>query len=267
MGVHRTVDYFYYGECMKNWNDYLDSNGLVVQKGGDGGDSLNRTCSYIFLTMITHPNVLQIMDAQRANAVVYRHLEVSPGRYRRSPHQGMWYSHGDRTSRDQLIPLVIMLGIASRSKLGAVFRDHLKRGLLFAYNTHRNFQYPTLEEHLAKSTPDVKWNYGWKLPDLTGPEFWVLYIRGFRSKVLYPLLYLFDLETVISSILIRFQTDKDDVLNHALILEFARVRMDTLWTKLARLITPRTLLQMRLNTFFGKEQEPPINELYAALPD
>jgi hypothetical protein len=31
---------------MKNWFDYIDDNGLVIQKkslGGDGGDSLNRT--------------------------------------------------------------------------------------------------------------------------------------------------------------------------------------------------------------------------------
>ncbi len=247
---------------MKKWKNYLDENGLVVQRGGDGGDSLNRTSVVRFLAQI-----LGDMDLMDKVGAVAR-LSNAYGKYRRSNHEGKWYSEYDRTSRDQLTPVLIYLGYISAGPYPAfnmLFFDHLKRGLLFTYNTRRNFQYPTLEEHLAKSTPDVKWNYGWKIPDVTGPEFWALYIRGFRAWYLYPLLYFFDLETLIASVITRFQKQKDDVINHAVVLEYAKVRMDTFVMKLARMITPRPLLQSRLDAFFGMDQEPPINELYKQL--
>jgi hypothetical protein len=252
---------------MKNWSDYIDDNGLVVQKkslGGDGGDSLNRTCVVGILDDLLPTQAIRPVNPY----AVDRCADENQQKYCRNPHPPeKWYSKFDRTSRDQLIPLLILWGmIAHPNDLWNIFVDHLKRGLLFAYNTRRNFQYPTLEEQQMYSTPDVKWNYSWKMPDFTGPEFWALYIRGFECKWLYPLLLLFDLQTVIGAVIIRFN-GADDVINHAVTLEFARVRMDTFWMKLARKITPRNILQVRLDSFFGKEIEPPINELFRALRD
>lgn len=233
----------------KQWKDYEDANGLVVQKNGDGGDSLNRTAVRIFLSRLTEHKLLLL-----ASLDYYK--------YRRNTHLNKWYADWDRTSRDQLIPLVIVMGLLNPASLTLIFIDHLKRGLLFAYNTRRNFQYSRLELQHRYSTPDVDWDYSWKVPDLTGPEFWALYIRGFNAWYLYPLLCLFDLETLVGSFLTRRQTSKDDVINHAVVLEYGRIRLDTPVMWLARLVTPRALLQERLDTFFGKLQEPPINELF-----
>ncbi len=251
----------------KNWNDYLDSNGLVVQKAGDGGDSLNRTCVRYFLLKDPDMNeMFKCLLALACKGVLSRSSIQDGAKFRRSPHPNKWYNECDRTSRDQLIPLLALVGINNfQFLLKAILKDHLTRGLLFAYNTRRNHVYKTLEDHLKYSTPDVEWNYSWKIPDLTGPDFWALYIRGFKTKLLYPLLYLFDIETLISSLTIRFNKDRDDVINHVVIVEYARVRMDTFVMKLARLITPRKLLQERLDTFFGRDLEPPINELYREL--
>lgn len=248
----------------KRWADYIDQFGLVTQKqslGGDGGDSLNRTCATEILCHLSGVN-------QPKLAQPFLLADNRLRRYRRSLHASKWYADFDRTSRDQLIPLVIWLGLFKKKRaLRAVFFDHLRRGLLFAYNTRRNFQYATPEETAAKNPPGggVVWNYGWKIPDLTGPEFWALYIRGFASYWLFPLLYLFDIFPMLGAIVIRFKTREDDVINHALTLEYARVRQDTFWMKLARVITPRVLLQQRLDQFFGKEIEPPINDLYRQL--
>lgn len=249
---------------MKNWTDYLDANGLVVQNNGDGGDSLNRTAVVGILNELGN-NDDNFRDMH--NAVAHCLSSHDLGKYRRSNHPGMWYSNFDRTSRDQLIPITILYGLLEdRELLGKMFVNHLGRGLLFAYNTKKNFVYPTLEEHLAKSTPDVPWNYKWKMPDLTGPDFWALYVRGFNKWYTYPALFFLDIESLVGSIILRyFSPDKDDVINHALMLEYSKVRMDTWLMRLARKITPRSFLQERLDKFFGVDQEPPINELYREL--
>lgn len=240
----------------KHWEAYLDSKSLLIQKNGDGGDSLNRTCHAQILTTILDIKFLKIGAIGQLNHP-YRH-----GRFRRSWHEGKWYAEYDRMSRDQFIPLLMWYGIAAPKVLWWIFLDHLKRGLLFTYNTRRNYVYALAEEHYAKSPPDVKWRYEWKCPDLTGPEVWGLYIRGFWNYWLYPLLWIFDIETVLSSIVIRLRPKKDDCINHAVILEYQKYRMPTLLTYLANLITPRSLLQKRLDTFFGKDDEPPLNEIY-----
>lgn len=248
----------------KNWSDYLDESGLVVQKksmGGDGGDSLQRSMSmHILCYLQGKPAPGSLLHQKLAQ------FSCSKGKFRRHPDNEKWYSKCNTTSRDQLTPLVIMLGLVQFGLMG-VFRDHLKRALLFTYNTRHNFQYPTEEETNAKNPPDsgVVWNYGWKLPDVTGPEFWALYIRGFNQRLLYPVLALLDAHTLIGAIVLRFKRSEDDVINHSLVLEYGKVRMQTPFMWLARKITPRGLLQERLDQFFGKEIEPPINELYRSL--
>lgn len=255
------------GRSMKTWQDYTDERGLVTQKqsmGGDGGDSLQRTCSAAILENLEAGG--GVWGCQFLAQVVSHLASPDYSKYRRSWHPTKWYSEFNRTSRDQLTPLVIALGLfGMQSLLFEVLIDHLKRGLLFAYNTRRNFQYETAEIHAARSTPDVPWDYSWKVPDVTGPEFWALYVRGFRYRVSYPVLLVLDLHTLIGSIVLRFQKDEDDVINHALVLEYAKVRMDTPWMWLARKITPRSWLQERMDKFFGKEIEPPLNEMFRSL--
>ena len=245
---------------MKFWAPYQDYNGLVIQNNGDGGDSLNRSAAV--WTLLFWNGTTQATEKQLSALAC-----TTKGKYRRNNHPFKWYSDCNRTSRDQLIPLLIYFGSTNKSdQLKAMFIDHCKRALLFAYNTRRNFQYPTLEQHLRYSTPDVKWDYSWKFPDLTGPEFWALYIRGFNIIYLYPLLMLFDVFTLIGAIVMRFQKS-DDVINHAMTTEYARRRMDTPFMWLARKITSRAWLQARLDSFFGVDREPPINELFRQLPE
>lgn len=245
---------------MKNLSDYLDSKGFVTQKqsmGGDAGDSLNRTSAVHILEVLTTGigSALPNLDP----------LINSDNKWRRSWQEPKWYAYWDRASRDQLTPLVISLGLFSKKALlWAMFKDHCKRLLLFTTNTRANFQYPTQDLQTEYGTPDVVWNYSWKIPDLTGPEFWALYVRGYDNSLLYPLLWVFDIHTMLNSVVLRFQ-DTNDVINPALILEYSKVRMDTVWMKIARLITPRSFFEPRLDSFFGVEIEPPINELFKEL--
>lgn len=246
---------------MKNWDNYLDENRFVIQSNGDGGDSLNRTCATYILQELTGQNILLQFPGKHIAL-----LGNGKGKYRRNTHAEKWYSAWNRTSRDQLTPLVIFCSIYGyKRKLWQIFADHCKRLLLFTYNTRKNFVYATLETHNRLSTPDVPWNYKWKLPDLTGPEFWALYVRGFRIWWLWPLLCILDIETLITSIVLRQQPRKNDVINHALVLEHGTLVLNTPTMALARALNSREFLQKKLDDFFGRPEEPPINVLYSML--
>lgn len=163
--------------------DYIDKFGMYSQSPPqrDGGDSAQRegmvmagaewggVSSSIVRTAYIHATLPQLM---------------AYGNGRRHPDPTKWYSDWDRFSRDQAISLLIGMFMAGAYlQAFKFFLRHCTRGLLFMTNTRRNFMYPTLEEHLQKATPDVVWDYSWKLPDLTGPEFWSIYVRGFRYPI------------------------------------------------------------------------------------
>jgi hypothetical protein len=236
----------------------------LLRKNGDGGDSCNRTCaaalSYIYDN-----------DAVDVSFLTKLHHSWLPFLWRRAPDFGFWYSDWNRMSRDQTVPLLILMGEKCLyGKLAWYLFGHLIRLMLFTHNTRKNFQYRTLEEHLVKSTPDVKWDYSWKLPDVTGPEFWALEIRAMPKPIrmaLWPLLCVLDLETFAGSIVRRWlRPENNDVINHTLVLINGRRRCPTPLMYLARKITPRSFLQPRLDSFFSEPGEPSLNTmLYLAV--
>lgn len=168
----------------------LDSWQLLT-KNGDGGD----TCSRHFTALYCLPH--SRLEAEHALKL----LQVN-GIPRRHPDTNAWYGHTNRTSRDQLMPYLCYVSVHSSSHFLKLAAQHAKHLFMFTWNTRRNFQYPTLEEHRAKSTPDVAWNYRWKMPDFCFANVWAIYVRGFMrhtllgkllSPVLYALLHVLDL--------------------------------------------------------------------------
>lgn len=233
----------------KKLSDYTDAWGLLCTREMDGGDSCNRTFAYSVLKQ----------DGARALAT-YHTLQhpTRKGLLRRSPHPTKWYADWDRLSRDQLIPALVALArFGLKGALKSIFNEHAKHLWLFTWNTRKNFQYKTLDEHMAKSTPDVKWDYRWKLPDITGPEIWGIYARGLgRWRLLQ---YLGDLETLLASLTLFFQPNKIDVINHYLVLNYALEARPTLFARLASRLTPNRMLLERMDRFFGEWNEPPLN--------
>ncbi len=232
----------------------------LLTKNGDGGDSCNRTCATV-LSFIYKGYQLKRNDPELATL----NNPNKPWLWRRSPHVGKWYSNWDRMSRDQTIPLLILMGEAKlHRELIWYILGHMFRGFLFTHNTRRNFVYLNIKEHLEKSTPDVPWRPQWKLPDITGPEFWALEIRALPlilRTCLFPVLILLDVETLVGSIIRRlFRRSNCDVINHTLILinGLRRSCTPTIW--LASKITNRHFLQPRLDGFFSDAGEPPLNE-------
>lgn len=246
---------------MKDWNDYVDTHDLVVQSkasGADGGDSCARTFAGIYLSGLKQP-AKSYFNFFRAVAVL--ESKTRPGLFRRHPDPSKWYSQWDRQSRDQMVPLLIASAIYSTNTLKRIFFRHLRRLCLFTWNTKRNFQYPTLAEHQAKSTPDVKWNYKSKMPDLTLVGIWSIYIRGFNIQALRPIVWLGDIDSLIGAIIIRYSPKRTDVMNHLLTVHHATRQMPTLINHLALKVCPIELLLSRLDTFFSPGHEAPLNEL------
>jgi hypothetical protein len=96
---------------------YFDSNGLLVQRDGDGGDTAQRegwAWFGIWLRTVklkmTSPVVLPISFDATMNLL---EDPRRPGEFRRHPTQPGFKSDPDAFSRDQIIPLVAALGVWS----------------------------------------------------------------------------------------------------------------------------------------------------------
>lgn len=226
-------------------DDYVDEWGMVVKDHRGGGDSAHRV-GFIKLGLeFLRSEGLEVPEEfKRFTKLSYlESLSVlecpnSPGNFRRHPANPPWASECNRFSRDQATSLLMSMGYEPKAypSLCKFFKAHLRRGLLFMTNTRRNGA--TRENHGTEFKKDgngkpVFRNYNWKLPDLTGPEFWALYIRAFRIKWMYPLLYILDLETLISVYSRIKNAEDNDDLNLICILVNAHMTMPTVVSKFA----------------------------------
>lgn len=236
--------------------------------GIDGGDSINRMSHYKFLidandeignhigtkedlpsrTLCDYEEHLNLFECQNSKGNYRRHPE-------RTKHGIAWYCNGTYDgvmSRDQSIPLIIAMGFAGLHKrIGGFFLRHLMRGLLFTTNTRPNF---------VELKPK-------KIPDLTMFEFWALYIRSNKITgiLLYPLLVVFDIETLIGAIIRRLQPLKtvrkdrtiinDDVINHISICIYGSMRYPTPVMYLANRINSYDDLMEKLKFYCGAADE------------
>ena len=177
---------------MRDIDDYFDYADMLVTNEGDGGDSAFFTGHY---HLANYANT-----GQKYNEVFrfLDHLEKQPGLFVRHPDSAKWYSSLDRMSRDQMTPLIILMGYYRMfPRLKRAMIKWLGRGM-FMQNTRRNGA--TRENHGQTYRRDgTRRNYNWKLPDWA-PTFLSLYIRAFRSPLFYPLLYICDIELLLSAL-------------------------------------------------------------------
>lgn len=238
---------------------------LISQRppGYDPGDTCHREGMFMIGAFILFAS--DQMDADELFFIQRRYRRAvdllndpkHPGLLRRYPDPSYWGGQSDCLSRDQATSNVIAMAFLPTktiknpsTHLWDFYLAHIKRGLLFMTNTKPNGVYPnqTIKMSLLEK---MKFFFGWrpkdskgqkiqvyatKLPDLTILSFWSLYIRSFECLILYPLLWLFDLDLLVTS-LIKIHQGKDktesDDLNHILSMYQAEITMPTLWSKLA----------------------------------
>ncbi len=202
---------------------FRDKTGILVQKNGspgiefEGGDSMNWTGHFYSLTDFKSNGMVGAIDQWDCLELYIENFESKehPGLYVRHPNVAQsrygWASYCDGNwrgveSRDQMTgKLCFFTEAEAKGALWRCFKQHLKRGLVFANNTIHNGDDPN----------DYKYANTWKLtkvrkfPDLTLFDIWALYIRGFRAWYLYLFLILFDFHLLGSVISKKLNGDTD----------------------------------------------------------
>jgi hypothetical protein len=170
---------------MKKLSDYTDSLGLIGQRKAngfiEGGDSLQRTGMLAIADYFNYG----ISPAKAAFVSRMRHHEIKPGILVRHPDPSQWYSRSDTTSRDQTTPIIVACGLLDcRDLLDRITIQQIKR-----FGFYQNWR---------------ESNEKFKLADYASLEHVGFYIRAFRAKWLYPLLYISDLFSLVQSTIKAF---------------------------------------------------------------
>lgn len=253
----------------KNW---LDDWQLITFNGIDGGDTCANeyTAAYVARTA----NVYNPVDETRVNKLL-----VVNGVPIRHPDPDKWYSSTNRTSRDQLTPHLCYLVACSPARSELLLKlaiAHAKHLFLFTWNTRRNFQYPTLEAHQRLSTPDVAWNYSWKLPDFCFMDIWSLYLRAacghlpILGLILQPILSILDFQNFLAVCwaLVQHKRGKltDDLRNLTLKVHCSARYVPTVVSVAAWLLWSMSKVpQSAHNRWWTKPGEPPLHLLVERL--
>lgn len=221
---------------------------MLVGSKENAGDSSHRTCMYIIGWLFSKYGPL-IIDPYTSIRTMF-----NKGDPIRHPSKG-WWSDKDRFSRDQQSALVIAMAVYGYTNmLLELLLRHLARFGFFT-NTRRNGA--TKENHgkLKYSDSDERYNYDYKIADFITPEFTALYIRGLNWWLLYPLLWVLDIQTLADSIILRLKP-KQDILNHVLICEYTSRKWPTLWTWLANKCNDNFELKNGLYQYFKRVGMP-----------
>lgn len=182
---------------MSDLSKYIDQNGMPGTRDYAGNLDMGDSAAIFF-------NVAALSDQFGGLRCLnyYDEIHKVPVRH---PDTSKWWGQPDRMSRDQLIPILcwaIMQDKADHNLIKKIFISHLKRGLLFAWNTRKNG---------VIDTP-------WKMPDVTSLEIWGLWLRIFKPVGYQLLLPLCDLETLVNAVIWKFKPETNQLTrNHMLV--------------------------------------------------
>lgn len=244
---------------MDHWN--------LICQGSDGGDSANRTSIYLLVKSWENAPDSSLWT----KLVSYLTRPDYPGILRRHPDPTKWYSDWDRMSRDQTYPFIMAAKeYGDSNTVWSYILGHFLRLFLFTTNIRNNGATAANDGTIYDPVSGTKWNYGVKLPDITGPDFWAVEIRALPTLVgvcLYPLLCVLDLYTLFSAMFLRwYNTDQNDVINHVIMSVFNSKYLPTPFTWIMnKFINNASDLNRRLAIFFSGEGQPRMDKLVEGL--
>jgi len=124
-------------------------------------------------------------------------IENKYGSYYKNPWNGNF-------TRDQMTgPMASRIGRKDYKGLLRMGFHWALRGFLFAYNNKQNGVDP--------------YNSPWRFPDITGPDMWATYLRGFGkfSYLFRNILLILDFHILLATFVTRFVTKEDEhVMNY-----------------------------------------------------
>jgi len=240
-----------YIQQMRSFNKYWDKYGLLVQKDGDGGDTLNRMGHWAIGKYICGSDVSRYFSYK-----VNRYLHNGDGVYRRHPDPEMWYSDWDRATRDQLTPLVIALGLIGDTLLLKGLRRQMFKNFFMTVRLWPRNVWKDKDEHNRKAARWRPWS------DATFRDVLIshlaLHIRAGRYWYCYPLLLIMDLEllggAIIKTAFGRFnkKVRGGDDLNYAARVFQAKEIYPTPFSYLARKVYKRRPHLRDINTKYSE---------------
>lgn len=174
---------------MRQMSDYIRSDGVVVMKTGDAGDGAMKTA--MFNVGNWRPTL--VCNSQLDSAIVA--LFPKPGVLIRGPHDGTaWHANPACTSGDQTVGWFCLFALYRvEPNLVSLAWAHAKR-----FGFCQNWQTET---------------GGFQIADFLRPDCWGMVIRGLRFWFLWPLLLIFDMSTLVNSLLLVMNKNPDDVGN------------------------------------------------------
>lgn len=239
---------------LRKIQNYRDDWGLITQANRDGGDTASRTGAFYSLIPCEDRFKKDLLQLQ-ANV---------PGRYLRHP-SGLivgglgrcvpWYSDKDNFTRDQAINLQSALAINGfKPELLAVFKARAKRFFLH-FNT--------------KSYDDAE-PVRTTFPDLPSPSEVGQFVRGLQAWYLVPLLWVTDIELLVSVLLANrtaiSKSAGDDVQKLVCTILSADRRYATLFSKLAKKLLDKQNTIYKIKLYFsesnGDNGIEPLGELF-----
>lgn len=242
----------------KDLKDYIDSFGMIVNKfDHDGGDSCAHGCAIIYSILLVDTLSASFkamcLGIDPTFYVSKLDSKENPGRYCRHPDPNKWYSNPDTLSRDQLTPLLALIGLLKiKTRRWNLFKQHIKRLLLFAWNTRKNGQI----------------NPPWKVPDLCGPDIWGMWIRAFRFWPLYPVLLVSDFQTLIGSFIYRLKLSSNTIqMNHIIVVDYSNRIMPTPLSYLSKIVYGKEIPKAALQASWGPEWQAPVDTYLTKLVD
>lgn len=264
-------------------NKTLDSHGFIVQRAPgwypeyapiSGGDTAHKMGHFWFLSILNYEMgevdlVRDINDSQTMGYVGINDLEPIPGCFVRYPQYddiddpGSTYCENTWKgvmSRDQMTALLVAMGINKDYKrIFITFLRHILRGCLFMSNSVEfDSKVVSLDLDLktGKQVPKYEHTQKKRLPGFGFLEYFNLFLRGLPALgyLLYPLVCLFDLETLGGSIMIRyFQKEKVDVANHCSVCIYGMQRVPTPIMYLANKINSHSDMMERHKKYWDRD--------------
>ena len=232
---------------------YRDSNGMLVQKDGDGGDSA-------YMTALA-AGLLILDDDYYAADIIFESLlqcNQKPGIWSRYPKTPLdrWYENPNNFSRDQADTVDWCLSIFS-IKLDSLSAQGLQkqmwRNRIKNWGFHQNI-------HIGTDVPEG--SNGLKIPDITSLESIANLIRSKNWWMAYPILTVLDLTLLISLCLRYTSWDTDCMLARNMIL--SRIKFPTIFRYIAVKIYKLTNYKERIKNYFYKTGNSiePLGDLY-----
>ncbi len=211
------------------FNQMID--GEIRQNDGDAGDSAQRTGHFYAIL-----GMLKVFVSSETYEKSIKNFEThKPGIYRRTSDKSHWGSKSNNFSRDQWQALQLCFAVNGDKKRLLESMLALAKRFFFHQNWHKG------------TDIDGTWR-DYRVPDISHPTHFSVFIRGMNWWPLYLILFLLDLFFLGDLIFRRGIKDADNMIFPQ--LAYANLKYPTLVSKIAMYFYLKTDFLQKINEYY-----------------